>query len=144
MPLHPALVHFPVAFWSAALGLEVLALLTGGPAWWRAAELGLALGSLTGLAAMAAGLPEYAAVKGDEIVQRTAERHVLLAGLAWTCFTGDLLWRQGLDRAVPPAPWPALGLLALSSAGFVFLLATGHVGARLVYRHGVGVKEAVP
>lgn len=142
VPLHPALVHFPIACWTAALGLELLALATGDAGWWRAGAVALAAGSLTGLAAMAAGLLEYAALAERPRLARLAERHMLLAGLAWTCFTADWLWRQSLAAPGPPAvPWPALGLLALSGGGFVLLVAAGHAGARLVYRHGVGIEE---
>lgn len=139
VPLHPAVVHFPVAFWTAALALDGAAYFTGRADLWEAARLALAAGAVTGLAAMATGLWEYLAVS------RTArasliERHALLAGLAWTVFTFNWLWRVG-DGTVPgDGSWSLLGYPGCSAAGFLCLLAAGHAGARLVYRHGVGLE----
>lgn len=139
VPFHPALVHFPIACWTGALLMELAALGGAGAGWWEAARLALAAGTVTGLLAAAAGFLEYAATARDPGVARLVERHLVLAGLAWTCFTANWLWRVALPgAALPDAPWPAFGLLGLSLSGFGLLLAAGHAGARLVYVHGVG------
>lgn len=137
VPLHPALVHFPVAFWTAALALDGAALATGRPEFWQGARLALAAGSLTGLAALAAGMLEYLALARTEHAARI-ERHALLAGIAWAIFTFGWLWRE-VGAIVPGnASWLAPGYTGCSAVGFIFLLVAGHAGARLVYGHGVG------
>src|SRR3546814_14287794 len=52
-PLHPALVHFPVACWSLATIADVASLWLGQPAWWLAGVL-LVIGTIAALAAMGA------------------------------------------------------------------------------------------
>lgn len=145
VPLHAALVHFPVAFWTAALAMEIAATAGAGGTWWRLATLALAAGSVTGLLAAGAGFLEYAVVARRPALAKPVERHMILAGLAWTCFTANWLWRAALTAPVQPGPaWPAVGLVGLSVAGFVLLLLAGHAGGRLVYVHGIGSGQRTP
>lgn len=139
VPLHPALVHFPVAFWTSALLLDGAALALGRPEPWHAARLALAAGSLTGLAGMAAGFLEYLALARSPQAG-LVERHAVLAGTAWTLFTFNWIWRISAGSVPEAGSWTMLGYPACSAAGFLLLLAAGHAGARLVYRHGVGVE----
>lgn len=143
VPLHPALVHFPVACWTAALALDGAAIVTTRPELWQAARLTLAAGSVTGVAAAAAGLLEYLAVAHDALAGRV-ERHALLAGLAWSMFTFNWLWRESAGAVPADGSWLLAAYPACSAAGFLALLAAGHAGARLVYHHGVGIEGDRP
>lgn len=134
-PLHPAIVHFPIAFWSLATALDALAFFGLAETWaygWVLIGLGLAIG----LAAMAAGFMELTRVA--EEAQAAAQRHMMTMGLAWTLYLGALMSR--LDAGTPIAQ-PAVLPVALSAAGFVLLLVGGWLGGDLVYRHGVGREE---
>jgi uncharacterized membrane protein len=68
---------------------------------------------------------------------RDADRLLRLVLTAWSCHACSLFLR--LDGLVPARPG-ALAL-ALSLGGFVVLAAAGWFGGRLVYTHGVGVRE---
>lgn len=139
VPLHPALVHFPVAFWAAAPALDVAALALDRAGLWHYARLALAAGSITALAAMAAGFPEYLAAARDRRA-RLIERHTVLAGLAWGLFTFNWLWRESAGVTPGNGSWLGLAYAGLSVLGLLLLVAAGHAGARLVYVHGVGTE----
>ena len=135
-PLHPALVHFPVAGWSLATIADIASLWLGEPAWRFAAVL-MAVGCLAALAAMAAGLWEFAKLRDGNPALPVANRHMLCALAAFCAYATSLLlrWSNGELHA------PGMPALAASIVGFALLGATGWFGGQLVYAHGVGVSR---
>lgn len=135
-PLHPAMVHFPIAFWSLATACDALAYFGLADTWahgWVLMGLGLAIG----MVAMAAGFMDL--TKLSEEAQAAAQHHMMAMGLAWTFYLGALMSRlQGGEPIAEPALLP----VALSASGFVLLLVGGWLGGDLVYRHGAGRIEA--
>lgn len=134
-PLHPALVHFPVACWSAVPLMDVLYLTLHNPVWWQLSWWLLAIGCLTALAAMTAGMLDLLALAAEHPAQAVAQRHLLVMGSVWCVFLLDLLLRPRVG--VIPG-WAAWTGLALSVLGWIGLLAGAYAGARLVYEFGVG------
>lgn len=135
-PLHPALVHFPVAGWSLATIADIASLWLGEPAWRFAAVL-MAVGCVAALAAMAAGLWEFAKLRDGNPALPVANRHMLFALAAFCAYAASMFlrWSQGELHA------PGMLALAVSIAGFVLLGITGWLGGQLVYGHGVGVSH---
>ncbi|HET7300271.1 MAG TPA: DUF2231 domain-containing protein [Oleiagrimonas sp.] len=131
-PLHPALVHFPVACWSLAVATDFASLWLGKAAWSWSAGL-LAVGCAMAVVAMLAGLVEFARVP-EGAAMRDAYLHMGLMLLALVLFATRLLLR--LDHYRPLAP-DTVALL-LDAGGFVTLAVGGWFGGRLVYGHGVG------
>ena len=133
-PLHPALVHFPIAGWSLATAADVASLWLGEPAW-RFAAVSMAIGCIVALATMAAGLWEFAKLPERSPALPVANRHMLFALAAFCAYSTSLLlrWSDGAVHA------PGVAALAASIAGFVLLGVTGWLGGQLVYAHGVGV-----
>lgn len=131
-PLHPALVHFPVACWSLAVAADVAGLWLGETAWrWSGGLLtfGCAMASI----AMLAGMVELTRVPEGPPMQ-DAWIHMGAMLVAFTFFTARLLLR--LDHLQPLAP-DTVSLL-LDAGGFTALSVGGWFGGRLVYGHGVG------
>jgi len=135
-PLHPALVHFPVAGWSLATAADVASPWLGEPAW-RFAAISMSAGCLVALAAMAAGLREFAKLRDGHPALPVANRHMLFALAAFCAYATSLLlrWSQGGLHA------PGTLALAVSIVGFALLGVTGWLGGKLVYAHGVGVSR---
>lgn len=156
--LHPATVHFPIAFLLLASGagllylywrpLEVLRTLT----WWPMllGWLGTLLAILTGLLAQS-GLPP------DAPYRATLNWHIT-SGLALWVLYGLLLYWQWLLQKRPPRrakvappiatpsdllqqPASRLRLTLLLVAGIVLVLASGWNGGKLVYSWGVNVLQ---
>lgn len=131
-PLHPMLVHFPIAFWTAGSLADVLTITGIGaarPIAWFAIGAGDAVAILT----MMAGFIDYAAL--DERAVPAALRHMAWMAAAWLFYTIAFLWRgHGLAVGEGPILLPAL----CGFAGFVALLGGAWQGGDLVYRHGAG------
>lgn len=131
-PLHPALVHFPVACWSLAAVADFAGLWLGKASWQWSAGL-LAVGCAIAVIAMVAGLLELARIPEGPAL-RDAYLHMGLMLTAFALFTARLL--LGLDHLQPVAPGTLA--LVLDAVGFVALATGGWVGGRLVYGHGIG------
>lgn len=141
VPIHPAVVHFPVAGVFFAAGGLVLALLR--PAQRSAALAGSALllgaavagglaAALTGwrwadeLAYLAGG---FGPVPGPQAVEGLAQRHALL-GFAAVAAAALGLGLALLARRRGASPLPALLATLLACA---LMAATGHVGGTMVH-----------
>lgn len=138
-PLHPAIVHFPIALWTVAVGADLAGWATGQPHWWFASEVCLGLGVVAGLVAMVAGALDYAALPQRHPAQDTAVRHMLWMVAAWSLFAISLVAR-GIPGSGPPPPWA----IAVALVGVAVMAYGGWMGGQLVYRHGVGVRTSSP
>lgn len=131
-PLHPALVHFPIACWSLAVAADVAGLWFGETAWRWSGGL-LAVGCLMALIAMIAGMFELSHVP-EGAPMRMVWWHMGLMCVAFALFCTRLV--TGLENMRLQEP-NTLSLL-LDAAGFICLMAGGWLGGTLVYHHGVG------
>src|SRR5690625_3339121 len=135
VPLHAALVHFPVVFWSLAMATDIAAPLTQSDIWWNISWWALVAGLVAGLAAAAVGFVDCLLLgRARHPAVGRVQRHMLIMLCAWAVFLVDLLVRDMRDpSAVPPAA------VAVTALGFVLLAMGAHLGGRLVYRHRVGI-----
>jgi uncharacterized membrane protein len=131
-PLHPAIVHFPIACWSMAVVADFASLRLGEAAWQWSGGL-LAVGCGMALLAIPAGLMELPRVPEGPAL-RDMYLHMGAMLVALTFFAMRLLLR--LDHLQPLAP-DSLSLV-LDAGGFLALAAGGWLGGRLVYHHGIG------
>lgn len=131
-PLHPALVHFPVACWSLAVAADFASLHFGAAAWVWSGGL-LAVGCAMAVVAMLAGLLELARVP-EGVAMRDAYLHMSAMLVALLLFATSLLLR--LDHLKPLAP--NVASLLLDTGGFLALAVGGWLGGKLVYGYGVG------
>jgi uncharacterized membrane protein len=137
-PIHPAMIHFPVALLILLAGADIAWIFTGDPFWARAALWLSGVGTSTGWAAGLAGLIDLLAVTR---VRRlvTGWSHAVLAIMLLSIATLNWQLRIGdAERFI--MPW---GLyLSLVSVGII--AAAAYLGALLVYEYAIGVdlKEA--
>jgi uncharacterized membrane protein len=130
-PVHPAIVHFPVAGWTSSVVTDVLFLVLRDSLWWRVSLWLLVVGTVAALGAMTAGFIDLVALPPGEHAQRRALRHMYVMSATWTIYFIDVVIR------FLGTGWAWAGL-ALSVAGFVTLLVGAHFGAQLVYDLGIG------
>ena len=90
LPLHPFLVHFPIAMWIATPALDIAALVAGPEPWWRMALAATTVGLAIGAMAIASGLAEYLQPSLVGIDMRLAARHGVRTTLAWCMFAAKL------------------------------------------------------
>ncbi|GAA0888710.1 DUF2231 domain-containing protein [Rhodanobacter soli] len=133
-PLHPALVHFPIACWSLATAADLASPVWGEPAW-RLAGVLLVAGIGFSIPAMLAGFLELTKVAEDNPAIKDVNRHMMMVMSALTCYVVSLFLRLHGTELIEP------GLLAigLSVLGFLCLGVAGWLGGKLVYGHRLGV-----
>lgn len=136
-PLHPALVHLPIALFPLSVLLDVASWIWEQPEWLlvRCAFIALAAGIGTGLFAAVFGFIDYTEIQDDHPAKKTATLHMLLNVVAIGLFGLGLGLRWGeLDLArTPGVP------LLVSLAGLAILGYSGYLGGHLVYGDGVAV-----
>jgi uncharacterized membrane protein len=131
-PIHVMMVHFPVAFVVATLGVDVLYWWTGDAFWLRAGLWSAGAAFWTGVAASIVGTGELLLVRGIRLLEASwshavaAMTLVAIAGANW-----------GL-RLIDPASVLPHGL-ALSALSSVMVGFAGWHGGKLVFDHGVGI-----
>lgn len=131
-PIHVMMVHFPVAFVVATLGVDVFYWWTGDPFWLRTGLWSAGAAFWTGVAASIVGTGELLLVRGIRMLEASwshavaAMTLVAIAGANW-----------GLRLIDPVSVLPhGLALSALSSVMVGF---AGWHGGKLVFDHGVGI-----
>jgi uncharacterized membrane protein len=131
-PIHPMLIHFPIAFTIGALGLDVLSRLGTHPAAPLAATW-LVIAALAGfLGAGLAGLADRSAMSEGARVRRVATRHALVQTAAAVIVLVDLIVRWS-DRHAAESNilWIVLGALGALVVGI-----GADLGGRMVYGMG--------
>lgn len=131
-PIHVMMVHFPIAFVVATLGIDVLYWWTGDEFWVRAGLWSAGFAFWSGVAASIVGIAEILLVPGIRVLEASwshavaAMTLVAIAGANWgeRLFNPEMILPHGL----------ILSFLAAVMTGFA-----GWHGGKLVFDHGVGV-----
>lgn len=131
-PIHPMLVHFPIAFYIGALGLDVLSKLGDFPAAPPAATW-LVLAGLAGfVAAATVGLADRSEMPAGGKLRRTASWHGLAQCAAAIVFAADLVARwSDRNAAESDVLWIVLGLV-----GTLVMMVGADIGGQMVYKTG--------
>jgi uncharacterized membrane protein len=133
-PLHPALVHFPLALWFAAVLWDGLGLWNRNPLWWQLSYWCLALGLAVSLLAILTGLIDYFGLRPDEPGMNAATAHAMVMMSAAFGFGASFLMRAQSGAEAAPSVWA----LVFSFGGALLLAAGGWLGGILVYRYRIG------
>ena len=136
-PLHPAIVHFPIALLLSATIADV-AWMAGITTDTHFAAILMAAGLAMGLVAMGAGLVDFTRL--DDDVAPHALPHMAAVGLAWLGYGIALYLRRDAFEGAAVE----LGTLsiAFSIVSALVLALGGWLGGRLVYSFGAGVSKA--
>jgi uncharacterized membrane protein len=130
VPLHPLLVHFPIAFWLAVPVFDIAVLFAGPAPWWDIAQGATILGVVIGAAAIAVGFLEYLQPSLAGIDLKLAARHGIRTTLAWCVFAA----RAAAAALLPLAGWSMIFCLALDLLGCALLVQGVYFGTRQVYQ----------
>ncbi|MBL1275703.1 MAG: DUF2231 domain-containing protein [Ectothiorhodospiraceae bacterium] len=133
-PLHPLIVHFPVACWSLGSLAGIADLFQVETVAGFSAPL-IFTGLILAVPAMLTGLLELGKTRGDKVAQDTVMTHISFVLMAWLLYAASYYMRgQDMDNAL-------LLTHVFSITGFVTLCFAGWYGGKLVYTHGVGVQR---
>lgn len=131
-PIHPMLVHFPIAFAFGALGLDVLSRLGRFPAAPPAASWLILVGLLGFVGAGITGLADRSEMPAGGKVRRMATRHAVVQTSFAVILAINLAIRWS-DRHAAEAEvlWIVLGAIA------ALVVSVGaDIGGRMVYKVG--------
>jgi uncharacterized membrane protein len=135
-PVHPMLVAFPVAFYTAALACYIVYGTNNDPFWFKVAVAANLAGVAMAALAAIPGFIDWLFIPSDSGAKKTGLFHLLCNVLALVCY--------GMAGFARCKNWndsnPPLGLaIPLAAVGFVLTLAAGFLGWTLVQKHHVGV-----
>lgn len=135
--IHPILVHFPIALFISALGLEALAIIFKKDSLQQASWTNFILAVLITPLTILTGWLE---ARHLHLSHKVADIHKIFA--YWT-FGTSLILAIGLWMIKKRLPRKLFGHLFFISLILVVVLISisGYYGGRLVYEYGVGVEE---
>ena len=137
VPLHPMLVHFPIALLTLAAVYGVLSLLRNSKKLNLAFWLHAATGGIGILLALASGLLESGRLTLSPEAQQALAIHINVA--VASTFTVLAVLYTGLRWGIPPQKtYQKVTFAALLLLMTAFLWTTGHLGGVLVHRFGAG------
>jgi nitrite reductase/ring-hydroxylating ferredoxin subunit/uncharacterized membrane protein len=135
-PLHPALVHFPIAGFLLSLLLDLGAYLgAASNGLLRASLYAMGSGLAIGVLAALTGLVDRSDIRLDHRARKTSTIHMILNLTALGLFAINFFLRLGRgDSEALPFPYLLLSLL-----GVGIILVSGYLGGTMVYDNGIGV-----
>ena len=132
-PLHPMLIHFPVAALTGLLPVDLAHIWTLDDFWWRAGLWLAGVGALGGWVASIFGLIDLLTVREIRL-KITAWCHAILAVMMLSLASLNWLLRfQNTEGGME------LWALYLSAVTAAMIALAAYLGGRLVYEHAVGV-----
>ncbi len=146
--LHPLVIHFPIAWWVAAVMVDLLALALPRPAWADAvASFLYPAGAISAVAAYLTGRQAAATVLIPGMAHPIVQEHwnwALATTISFAIVALVRLWAR--FRRPQPQRGIRTALVVAALVALVCLFETGERGARLVYERGIGVSVsgAVP
>lgn len=134
-PTHPMLVHFPIAFYLGALGLDVLSRIGTFP-FAPTAATWLIFAAIVGSAAAATtGLVDRSTMKPGSRVRTMATRHMLFQYAALVFFLVSLIVRwSDRHQAESSVAW-----ILLEAVGVLVMAIGADIGGQMVYKLGYRV-----
>jgi uncharacterized membrane protein len=144
--IHPMLVGFPIALFTATIGLELAYIGTQDIFYFRAAMVANIAGIVAALAAVIPGAIDLFALPTQSRARGVAKQHALFNLLTVGLFvaSGFLLYRNWSGRTMVDGIYAldATIPLAFGTIGFVSMVIAGMLGWTLVQTHHVGIKPA--
>ncbi len=145
-PIHPMLVSFPIALFTATIGLELAFIGTHDAFFYRAAMIANIAGVVMGLvAAIPGAIDRYFLPKASR-AKDLANQHALfnLLTIGLYAVSGAMLYMGWNNRVMVDGAYalnPTVPL-AFDMIGFVSMVTAGTLGWSLVQTHHVGIKPA--
>ena len=136
-PIHPMVVHFPIAFWTVAAGAYVASAAGLADSADVVAKFANGAGLIVAAFAMIAGLFELRTIDSRSEAMRMATWHMMIMATVWVCFLLALM--LSVSNA-PQNSSTQLAAVACAVVGFLLMGLGGWLGGRLVYEFGIAVR----
>jgi uncharacterized membrane protein len=137
-PVHPMLVAFPVAFYTAALACYMSYNSNNDIFWYKAGYIANLAGIIMALVAAIPGFIDWLNIPSASSAKKTGLIHLIANVTALVLYAISYF----IQREKWNEPNPAVGdSITLTTAGFVITIVAGFLGWTLVQKHHVGVEE---
>ena len=139
-PVHPMLIAFPVAFYTATVVCYVVYNSNNDPFWFKVAYVANIAGVLMAVVAALPGFIDWLNIPSGKKAKRTGMFHMISNVLALLLFAICFFLQKDKWNETDPAVGSAI---ILSVAGLILTLVAGFLGWTLVQKHHVGVDQYV-
>lgn len=139
-PLHPMLVHYPIALWTTSVITDVVFYFHRNSSLVLISKYLIAAGIVGALLAALPGIVDWATIT-DPAAKKTGNLHLVLNVLALLLFSGSLYLRMK-NYGAPLVGFHLKVPFGLSVAGWLDMAIAASLGGKLVYKHRMGVDEA--
>jgi uncharacterized membrane protein len=136
-PIHPMLVGFPVAFYTATMVCYLVYNANADVFWFKVAYVANAAGVATALLAALPGFIDWLGIPSDVPAKKTGVSHMICNVLALLLF--GFCFLQQKDKWNELHPQIGMAII-LSVGGFILTLIAGFLGWTLVQKHHVGIE----
>ena len=138
-PSHPMFVHFPIAFYLAAIGLDVMSRIAPSPGFVLASTYLLVGGAVAAVILLITGLVDWFDMVRGSSKRRLATQHMLVQLTSVTFFQVALLLRfPDRHQARAEAVW-----IVLEVIGYLIMIVGQYLGGVLVYEKGMRVSTGL-
>ncbi len=138
VPLHPMTIHFPIVLFLTGTLALLISLFKEKTFFITAAYYIYGLGILAGGIAILSGRAQAALIAHNETIHEMMELHETLAYLFVGLMAVLFIWMYIRKNLLKKAEHIMLIIFAFSIAGL--LAYQSHIGGRMVYQEGAGVK----
>lgn len=140
-PVHPMVVPFPIAFYTATLICAIVYSTPEDVFWFRAAYAANVAGVVMALVAGLFGFIDFTGIPNGTRAKRHGYQHLAFNTCALLLFAANLWLNSGQWESA--APVMRFGFV-LPLLGVMFMLAAGYLGWTLVQTDHIGIESATP
>ena len=135
-PIHPMLVAYPVAFYTATLVCYIVYNSNADPFWFKVGVVANVAGAVMAAVAAIPGFIDWLYIPSDSRAKKTGLFHMVCNVIALVCYA-VVAW---MSCPKWDGTTPGLGLaIPLTAVGFLLTLIAGFLGWALIQKHHVGV-----
>lgn len=140
-PLHPMLVPFPIAFYTATLVCSIIYAFNGDVFWFHVAFVANCAAIIMAAIAILPGLIDWLSIPELSDAKATGLKHMVANVFSLGFFvTNAVINYTKLSDAQPAVQ----GSVILTAFGFVIMLYAGFKGWKMVQTHHIGIDAITP
>lgn len=138
-PIHPMLVHYPIALWTTSVITDVVFYFQRNSSLILISKFLIAAGIVGALLAAVPGLIDWLTIT-DPVVKKTGNLHLILNVSALLLF-GVSLYLRMKNYGAPAVGFHLKVPFVVSVAGWIDMAIAASLGGKLVYKYRMGVEE---
>ena len=139
--VHPMIVPFPIAFYTATLVCSIVYTFNGNTFWFHVAFVANCAGVIMAIVAILPGLLDWLSIPELSDAKTTGLKHMIANVFSLGCFVANAATNyQNLSNSHPPIQ----GSIMLAAFGFIIMLYAGFKGWKMVQTHHIGVDAITP